>query len=263
MPYSYLYGTECERYQYITIPKVLLEDEKLSSLSCQAKLLYGVMLDRTSLSIKNKWIDKQNRVYIICSIEQIMDVLKCSKPTACKTIAELDTYGLIERRKRGMGLTDIIYVKDCMSKTEHNVSRSKAWVASDVPEPETPEIPETPKKEDTPVEESKAEKPKVSKQVEKYGTDFERFWSVYPRPIDKGNAYKKFSARIKDGYSAEQLITAAERYAMECKKRRTEKEYIKHPKTFLADTLPFTDYLPKQDEILTVSGGNPFAEYGD
>ncbi len=105
------------------------------------------------------------------------------------------------------------------------------------------------------------EKPKE----EKYTPDFDVFWGVYPRKEEKGNAYKKYMARIKEGYSPAELLEAAKNYAAQCKRLGTEKRYIKHPKTFLSDSRPFLDFLPKnpQTEPSAPVGTNPFAEYGE
>lgn len=81
-----------------------------------------------------------------------------------------------------------------------------------------------------------------------YPTPFEEWWTVYPRKIEKGNAYKKYQARRKDGYSDAELMEAAKNYAAQCKKQKTEKQYIKHPKTFLSEPLPFLDFLPKKTD---------------
>lgn len=99
-----------------------------------------------------------------------------------------------------------------------------------------------------------------------YTTAFEEFWAAYPRKIGKGEAYKKYQTRRKDGFSDAELLEAAKNYALDCAKRKTEKEYIKHPKTFLSDNLPFTDYLPKKkpEEPQGLTGNeNPFKEWGD
>ncbi len=99
----------------------------------------------------------------------------------------------------------------------------------------------------------------------KYTPVFERFWDSYPRKIGKGEAYKKYKARRNDGYSDEELLTAARNYSSVCKKQKTDKEYIKHPKTFLSDSLPFLDYLPKktaeQPTIISGQNENPFADW--
>jgi len=97
-----------------------------------------------------------------------------------------------------------------------------------------------------------------------YPVGFERFWSAYPRRVDKGNAYKKYTARKKDGFSDEELIAAAISYAAECKSKRTETDFIKHPKTFLSDAMPFTDFLPKDPETPEKpDDGNPYEEWRD
>ena len=76
-----------------------------------------------------------------------------------------------------------------------------------------------------------------------YTCDFESFWTAYPRKKDKGNAFKKYTARLNSGFSEEELLTAAKAYAEECRQNRTEEKYIKHPSTFLSDSTPFTEYL--------------------
>lgn len=78
-----------------------------------------------------------------------------------------------------------------------------------------------------------------------YSADFEEFWAIYPRKADKAQAYKKYKARLEDGFSHEQLCLAAKNYAEQCKRDRTEDKYIKHGKTFLGESTPFLDYLPK------------------
>ena len=87
--------------------------------------------------------------------------------------------------------------------------------------------------------------PKSRKAISNYSTDFEEFWSVYPRKVDKAQAYKKYKARLEDGFSPDQLLEAAKNYADQCRRDRTEEKYIKHGKTFLGESTPFLDYLPK------------------
>ena len=108
-------------------------------------------------------------------------------------------------------------------------------------------------------------KPPDSPKRNEYPVPFEAFWQAYPRQIGKGEAYKKYQARRKDGYSDDDLIEAAKNYARDCRKRKTEKEYIKHPKTFLSDNLPFLDYLPKNNTKSqeAPSSSNPFEEWRD
>lgn len=96
---------------------------------------------------------------------------------------------------------------------------------------------------------------------QKYKKGFEEFWKAYPRKVDKGNAYKKYQARLNDGYSDAELLTAATNYANQCQRDKTETKFIKHPKTFLSDTMPFTDFLDNrtQEPAKTFrKGENPF-----
>lgn len=79
-----------------------------------------------------------------------------------------------------------------------------------------------------------------------YTHAYEEFWAAYPRKKDKGNAFKKFNARLVDGFSEVELIKAAKEYARECEENQTSEKYIKHPTTFLSDKFPFLDYLEKQ-----------------
>lgn len=112
---DYFYGIQADRFEYFRIPKLLITDKRYKGISSDAKILYGVLLDRMSLSLKNRWIDEQNRVFIIYSIKEICERLECSKDKAMYVMAELDNVkgiGLIEKAKRGLGLPDIIYVKN-------------------------------------------------------------------------------------------------------------------------------------------------------
>ena len=107
--------------------------------------------------------------------------------------------------------------------------------------------------------------PKIPKEPE-YPVPFEVFWEAYPKKVGKGEAYKKYRARKNDGYSDAELLEAAKVYADQCKKLKTDKQYIKHPKTFLSDSMPFRDFLPKkaqENEILPTNSGNPYKEWGD
>ena len=112
--FKYFYGNEADQYSFYRIPKVLFTSDYFKELSSDAKILYGLMLDRMSLSIKNQWFDDENRAYIYFSIEDIMELLNCGKNKAVKSMRELDDetgIGLIEKRRQGFGKANIIYVK--------------------------------------------------------------------------------------------------------------------------------------------------------
>ena len=95
MIYDYYYGRESEQFSFYRIPKVLFDNDEFDGLSTDAKLLYGIMLDRMSLSVKNGWLDEENRVYIVFTIDEIKDSLRCAEKKAVKTMDELHKIGLI------------------------------------------------------------------------------------------------------------------------------------------------------------------------
>ena len=103
----------------------------------------------------------------------------------------------------------------------------------------------------------------VKKAKNAYPSGFEEFWGAYPRKTGKGEAYKCYSARLKDGWSPEELLQAARNYAQETARRHTEPQYIKHPKTFLSADTPFTDFLPQRGvpEQQRFDEECPFAEW--
>jgi hypothetical protein len=119
--FDYYYGIEAEQFSFYRVPRLLIKDGRFKGLSSDAKLLYGLMLDRMSLSMKNGWLDDENRAYIIYTVDAIMEDLGCGKDKAIKVLAELDTnkgIGLVERIRRGLGKPDIIYVKNFVVSQE-------------------------------------------------------------------------------------------------------------------------------------------------
>lgn len=116
--FDYYYGVEAEQFAFYRVPKILFKDERFKGLSSDAKLLYGLMLDRMSLSMKNGWLDETNRVYIYYTTEHIMDDLGCAREKCTKVVAELKGFGLIEKKRQGQGKPDIIFVKNFITATE-------------------------------------------------------------------------------------------------------------------------------------------------
>ena len=113
--FDYYYREEADQFSFIRIPKQLFTDPEFSDLSTDAKLVYGLLLDRMSLSRKNSWIDEDNRVYIVFSIEEIINTLNYGRNKAVKILQELDNesgVGLIEKKRLGLGKPNIIYVKN-------------------------------------------------------------------------------------------------------------------------------------------------------
>ena len=114
MQFDYFYGSEAEQFTFYRIPKILITSQFFKKVSDSAKLLYGLMLDRMSLSIRNGWLDDDNRAYIFFTTNDVMEQMCCGTEKATKMLAELDSekgIGLIERVKQGQGRPAIIYLK--------------------------------------------------------------------------------------------------------------------------------------------------------
>ena len=112
---DYFYGGQADLFSFYRLPKALFVDTRFRGISAEAKILYGLLLDRMSLSIKSGWLDKQGRVYIIFTTEEIMEALCCADNKATKLMKELEGCGLIERKRRGLGKPNLIYVKNFAS----------------------------------------------------------------------------------------------------------------------------------------------------
>ena len=113
---DYYYGLEAEQYTFFRIPKILFSPT-YKTLSVSAKMLYALMLDRMSLSARNRWMDEDGRVFIYFRMSEIMSALGCGHNKAIALYAELEKVGLIERKKQGMGRPAKIYVKNFIPKT--------------------------------------------------------------------------------------------------------------------------------------------------
>lgn len=121
--FSYIYGQEADMLSFYRIPKLLFTNDYFRELSTDAKVLYGLMLDRMSLSIKNKWFDAENRAYIYFSVEDTMELLNCKKNKALDTIKALEDFSLIERKRQGQGKPAITYVKSFMEEVTEQVQK--------------------------------------------------------------------------------------------------------------------------------------------
>ena len=107
------YGEQANIFSFYRFPKVLFTDSRFRGISVEAKVLYGLLLDRMGLSVKNGWKDEEGRVYIIFTVEAIMEHLGCSNKKAVGLLRELDEKAdLIERRRQGQGRPSLIYVKN-------------------------------------------------------------------------------------------------------------------------------------------------------
>lgn len=121
MGFDYFYGEQSEQFTFYRVPKLLFTNPCFKSISTDSKILYGLMLDRMSLSQKNGWFDEKNRVYIIFTIESVMETLGCGKNKACQLLAELEEKaGLITRKRQGLGKPSLIYVKNFFSVVDNS-----------------------------------------------------------------------------------------------------------------------------------------------
>jgi len=124
MEYPYFKGLEADRYSFYRVPKALVKADLFQKMSGDAKLLYAVLLDRMSLSIRNGWQDKHGNTYIICTIEEVMDSIHCARQKVVKLLDELEQeFRLIERRRQGLGRPNLLYVKDLYA----GLSQSNYW----------------------------------------------------------------------------------------------------------------------------------------
>ncbi len=122
MDFDYFYKDQADSYAFYKIPRVLFTEGSFRHLTTDAKVLYGLLLDRISLSRENGWIDDEGRVYIYFTISNIMESLLCASEKACSLLSELQKAGLIEKKRQGWGKPTIIYVKDftrLLEKTPH------------------------------------------------------------------------------------------------------------------------------------------------
>ena len=112
MTLDYFYGQAGELFSFFRIPKALFQEQRFQDLSTDAKTLYGILLDRMSLSVRNEWFDKKGRVFIIFTIEDVKRTLRCADNKATRLLRELEGFGLIERKRRGQGKPCLVYVKN-------------------------------------------------------------------------------------------------------------------------------------------------------
>jgi hypothetical protein len=137
LEFQYYYGNQADQFSFIRIPRMLLVDPLFAPLSVQSKLLYGVLLDRMGISMRNGWFDEKNRVYIIYQISEIQEDLGFSKKKAMDYLTELEQFGLVEKKRRGRGLPSILYVKSFLSQKtgEEEETRGDESGTSDPEEP--------------------------------------------------------------------------------------------------------------------------------
>ena len=125
MTYDYFYGQQAEMFAFYRVPKVLFTEDCFWNVSTDAKLLYGILLDRMNLSARNGWLDEEGRVYIIFTIEEIKGALGCAEKKAVKLLDELEKKcGLIERKRQGL-LAQLKKFKEVVAAIPRKVREKK------------------------------------------------------------------------------------------------------------------------------------------
>lgn len=116
MNFNYYYGNEADLYSFYRIPKILLAGKDYTEISTAAKLLYGILIDRMGMSLKYKWVDDDNRVYIIYPISEIQEDLNVSRKKDMEYLGELEAHGLVAKKVRGLGLPSLLYPMNFITK---------------------------------------------------------------------------------------------------------------------------------------------------
>ena len=123
MELDYFYEYEAEQFAFYMIPKEIVEDKPYCDLSDGSKLLYSIILDRVKLSRQHGWIDEQNRVYIVFTLEEVQRTMRCAKQKATKLMQELEAIGLVEKKRQGLGKPNLLYVKNFVRKGRKSKNR--------------------------------------------------------------------------------------------------------------------------------------------
>ena len=111
MTFAYYEKDQADQYSFIRIPKAMMTEHVFAPLSVEAKILYGLLLDKMSASVKNQWLDEENKAYVIYQITDIMEDMNISKKKAIASLKELEEVGLVEKKLKGLGQPSLLYVK--------------------------------------------------------------------------------------------------------------------------------------------------------
>lgn len=245
------------KYYYLKLKEDFFDSDELKILESQKD---GYLYSNILLKLYLKSLSNAGRLMFRNVIPYTPEILATLTGHQVGTVEKaLDVFkrlGLIEVLDNGA-----IYMMDIQNfigQSSSEADRQREYYNRMKAEKDALADPRTPKAlPEAPVETPAPAESKSNKAIKGYTSDFEEFWLIYPRKVDKAQAYKKYKARLEDGFSHEQLCEAAKNYAAQCKRDRTEDKYIKHGKTFLGESTPFLDYLPKEKPVQSE------AEYDD
>lgn len=125
MNFNYLSASGIDKFTFYRMPKILFVDDYFSTISCEAKVLYGLLLDRATLSKSNNWIDELGRVYVFYKQTEAMEMLNIKKNKVIAIFKELEDIGLLIRKKQGQGKPTRLYVLDFSNHTDEDEENSK------------------------------------------------------------------------------------------------------------------------------------------
>ena len=131
MNFNYLSASGIDKFTFYRMPKILFVDDYFSAISCEAKVLYGLLLDRATLSKSNNWIDELGRVYVFFKQTEAMEMLNIKKNKVIAIFKELEDIGLLIRKKQGQGKPTRLYVLDFSSHTDDENSKTNEVVSDD------------------------------------------------------------------------------------------------------------------------------------
>ncbi len=136
--YDYYSGAESGQFRFLRVPKIFFEDPDYEELGSDEKILYGFLHEQVDMSQKNGWVDEEGRTYVIRTLESIQKILhNCSPDKARATLKNLIDYGLVEKKRRGQGKPDLIYVKNFITKkSEISISEKRENNVNDISENE-------------------------------------------------------------------------------------------------------------------------------
>ncbi len=236
-------------------------------IGCSRNEAIGILIGLWLWGMDNAYADGLLRG---CDKDDILEILAigANKDYPPETILDaLLTCGWLEKGEKGFYIHDWeewrYYYNKSIADKEKNKERQRRFRERHSSTPEEEDNSNSNVTDNETVTETKepAIAPAKRKDEDRYTEEgFKEFWDIYPRKEDKGQAYRKYVARRRSGITPEEMITAAKRYAEQCKKKHTEKQYIKKAHTFIGDAMPFLDYINTAEEQPQPkqAGENPF-----
>lgn len=251
---------EAAQFAFVRIPYILFTDETFKPLSVDAKLLYGLMLDRLSLSLKNGWVTDDGKPFIYFVKKDVMEVLSCASEKAVATVKALEEFGLIEKRSQGVGKPTIIIVKNFVRQASEEPEEPSSEGKHTVFENPTSRVQKS-NRNQTKYNQNiyNTSSPAVTERKETGETaenceGFDDFWKAYPRKVGKKAAKTAWLKAVKSGVSPEVILNALMKQKESGIWRETR--YTPHPATWLNqgrwdDEVP-GDGQPSRDTVPSV-----------